>query len=58
MKVRQLINELLDIPMDAEIDICFTDKDFKYKYQKLNFVVYYNDDHTVGLVGSKNNSSQ
>lgn len=45
MTVRNLINRLLDMPMDAEVQIAYVDDDFDYKYQDTTVVVKYDDDN-------------
>lgn len=53
MTVRQLINELLDMPMDSEVQIVYTDKNYDYDYQDALASIYYDDDNIVGIIGTR-----
>lgn len=54
MTVKQLINELLNMPMNTDVQIAYIDKDGEYKYQDIVGAVYYDVDEGVGIVGWRN----
>ena len=53
MRVKELINELLGMPMDAEVEIVHIDEDYDYEYQNVMATVYYDDEHQVGIIGTR-----
>lgn len=53
MKVKQLINELLDMPMNAEVEIVYINEDYDYEYQEVMSAIYYDEEHQVGIVGTR-----
>jgi len=54
MKVKQLITELLDMPMDAELVVSYENNSKEgYGYQKFFGPVHYEEVNQVGLLGVK-----
>lgn len=53
MTVKQLINELLNMPMNADVQIAYVDEDYDYEYQEVFSAIYYEEDNTVGLIGAR-----
>lgn len=53
MKVKDLICELLNMPMDATVNIVYVDEECEYKYQDVCCAVnYYDEDNVIGILGT------
>ena len=55
MKVKELVKDLLDMPMDADIECHYKDSDGDWHETKMPFVVNYEDGHVGILTFEKEN---
>ena len=51
MKVKSLIENLLNMPMDSEVNIVYVDENYDYNYQDIFSIIKYEDENLVGLIG-------